>query len=431
MLDFDNGMKFELAGDYTPETVPSDLVAESGRHINRTPQNLERMTAVAEFWADLRDGRVDPIFAMEALHPTPGRDFIHSEMRSRYPFLFASEAMTVSDFSILSDNLMERMLMEDYRAYTPTYSRIAKVRSGIKDFRSLKSYGRSGGRDTWGENKELEGFERGKLIQSSRTWSIKKYRRGFQHSWEAVIGDDLGFFNDLPNRLAAGAAFTVEDVVTKLYAGATGFNTAAFTSGFGNIISATISGSTVTNPLLSLEALQGAIEMLLNRTDPDDATPIVGNTQLTLVVGSGALLTKAQNIKNQLITEYNTLNGSNAITQTDQVRNWVANMFEVVFNPWIAKVATTGSAYQKTWFLFAGNPQGGFFGRPAIELGYLRGFDAPQLFKKMPNAQRVGGGLDQSIGDFETMAHEYMGVHVFGAHVVDELAMLASNGSLS
>jgi hypothetical protein len=52
--------------------------------------------------------------------------------------------------------------------------------------------------------------------------------------------------------------------------------------------------------------------------------------------------------------------------------------------------------------------------RPAIEFGVLQGFRTPQLFQRVPNTQRVGGGVEPAMGDFLTMDNDMKIVSVFG-----------------
>jgi hypothetical protein len=67
--------------------------------------------------------------------------------------------------------------------------------------------------------------------------------------------------------------------------------------------------------------------------------------------------------------------------------------------------------------------------RPAVEFGVLRGFETPQVFQKLPNTQRVGGGVDPRLGDFLTMDTDYKAICVFGGTQVDGRSTVASTGS--
>ena len=64
-----------------------------------------------------------------------------------------------------------------------------------------------------------------------------------------------------------------------------------------------------------------------------------------------------------------------------------------------------------------------------MEFGFLRGFDTPQIFSKVPNTMRAGGGgVDATLGDFSTMSTEMKVLTVFGGTQVDGRSTVASTG---
>jgi hypothetical protein len=99
---------------------------------------------------------------------------------------------------------------------------------------------------------------------------------------------------------------------------------------------------------------------------------------------------------------------------------------ELVVDPYIPIVASTANG-QQSWFLFA-DPS---VGRPALEVGFLSGFNEPQLYQKAGNTMRLGGGMDEMAGDFSTMSQEYKGVVAFGGTRLDPKSTVGSNGTNS
>jgi hypothetical protein len=100
-----------------------------------------------------------------------------------------------------------------------------------------------------------------------------------------------------------------------------------------------------------------------------------------------ALQVTAMNIMNA--TEIRVAAGSGSAT-TDQAvaKNWVGNQVaEVVVNPWLPIVDSSANK-NTTWYLFA-DPGAG---RPAMEVGFLRGHESPELFLKSPNASVSAAG---------------------------------------
>ena len=67
--------------------------------------------------------------------------------------------------------------------------------------------------------------------------------------------------------------------------------------------------------------------------------------------------------------------------------------------------------------------------RPLARIRFLQGFEQPQLYQKAPNTQRVGGGIDPDVGDFQSMASEFKGLVAFGGVAIEDKAGIASNGS--
>lgn len=104
--------------------------------------------------------------------------------------------------------------------------------------------------------------------------------------------------------------------------------------------------------------------------------------------------------------------------------NWVRNRMTLVVDPYIPVVAGTNG--NTSWFLFA-DPM---VSRPALEIGFLAGYQEPAIFIKEPNARRVGGGAVNPLdGDFDSDSIEYKIRHVFGGARMDGRATVASNGS--
>jgi hypothetical protein len=66
--------------------------------------------------------------------------------------------------------------------------------------------------------------------------------------------------------------------------------------------------------------------------------------------------------------------------------------------------------------------------RPSTELGLLQGFETAQLFSKVPNTQRMGGGVDAMMGDFNTLDQDIKAMQVFGGTNIDGRSTVASTG---
>jgi hypothetical protein len=379
-----------------------------------------RLAEAAKMWADFREGRIDPYLMTQAFQPT--QEFAFKELCHRYPAAFR-ETMTVSDFAALTDQVLDRMLLDNYQVAPVTWPSLTRVKK-VKDFRAGRMYMRDGGKGVLAQVNELEGFDRRTFSMSSVDTNIAKYAGGAAVSWEAVINDDLGIFTDIPRDLAIAAARTKDLAVTQLYVDASGPHATLYSAGNQNIINATYSGDPFTgiNPALSITALQQAFVVLANQVDAD-GFPIV--IDAVYLVVPPAMEVTARNILNSTeLRITSTAVGGGAVTGVEHiVQNWMRNKTTLLVNPLIPYVASSNG--NTSWFLFA-SPNSG---RPCLVVTELTGYEQPILYRKAPNAMRLGGGLDVAHGDFERMSTDYKILTLFGTLRVEPKMTVASNGS--
>src|ERR1019366_5601514 len=193
-------------------------------------------------------------------------------------------------------------------------------------------------------------------------------------------------------------------------------------------------GAASNNPPLTVQALNDAMTVMLNQRDiGGDPIQIPGD--LILVVGPSLYVT-AQNIMHQLSVDVNQMGGTTQLSgsgatqtmfngQRIKVDNWIVQKMTVVVDPYLPIVTTTAGTKLTQWYIFS-DPSSQ--GRPAIEVGDLRGFETPQLYEKVPNTMRVGGGVEPMLGDFRTMSTELKALMVFGGTVLDGRSAASSTG---
>jgi hypothetical protein len=110
--------------------------------------------------------------------------------------------------------------------------------------------------------------------------------------------------------------------------------------------------------------------------------------------------------------------------QNMMVNNWLQNNIRLSINAYLPIIDTTHG--KTAYYLFA-SPS---VGRPAVEVGFLRGHEAPEIFIREPNARRVGAGAsDPMNGSFDSDTIDYKIRHVFGGTTMDFRTTCASNGS--
>jgi hypothetical protein len=355
------------------------------RHATRGPEYQKRLAEAAALVADVIQGK--------------------------RPSHYLREVMTTSDFPYLFGDILDRQLLAAYRETPQTWPSIAK-RSIVRDFRTVKRFGVYGGDTILAEVPEKHEYPLSKIDEDTPyTYAVVKHGRKMPFSWETTINDDLDALKDIPERFGRAARRSEEYFVTGLFVDANGPHASFYTGGNANIVTS--------NPVLSLAALQTALEVLSAQTDQNGNPILIDVVELVV---PGALEVTAMNILNTLQIEMTEKSGTSA--RKTVVQNWLKTKFNLNVNPWIPLVAT--SAHGSTsWFLFA-NPNAD---RPALEMGFLRGHEEPEIFMKAPNATRIGGGMDAMDGDFDTDSIEYKVRHVFGGTREDPKMTVASNGS--
>lgn len=359
------------------------------------PRYLRKLAEAAKLIADVRAGR-RPIYRLQ-------------------------EALTTADFPQLMGDILDRQLLGAYQEARYTWNLVARRRT-VPDFRTVKRFTLDGAEGTLAEVGQLAAYPAASLADGEYTYAVKKHGRRLPLSWETIINDDLDAFTDIPNRFGRAARRSEELFVTGLFVDASGPHASFFTAGNRNIINATNAGGgfTANNPPLSIAGLQQGMAVLANQIDADNQ-PITIEA-VTLLVPPGQEVT-AQNIVNATQIEIAEAVGGGTTNQRLYAMNWMARRTRVGVNAYIPRVATTANG-NTSWFLFA-NPEDG---RPALEVGFLRGHEAPEIFMKQPNQIRVGGG-GAPMEDFDIDAIDYKVRHVYGGSRMDPKMAVASNGS--
>jgi hypothetical protein len=322
------------------------------------------------------------------------------------------EAMTRSDFPLLFADVLDRQLLAAYAEWPASWPAIAK-RGTVRDFRTVKRFTLDGGAvvlDKVGESTE---YPEASLAEGKYEYAVEKYGRVIGISWETLIDDDLDAFRDLPKTLGKAGRMTEDRFVTSLYCSATGPNGTFYAVGNKNIVTG--------DPVLSVSGLQTAFTVLGSQVDVDGNPIYIDAVALEV---PPALEVTARNIINA--TEILAADGGGAGSGNDQLRvaNWMKSKVTLVVNPWLPIIdRVTGST---AWYLFA-SPTAG---RPALEVGFLRGNESPALYVKAPDSLRVGGGLAPvEDGDFETDAIRHKVRHVLGGTLMDPKMSVASDGT--
>lgn len=328
--------------------------------------------------------------------------------------LMFEEAMSTSDFPLIFGDILDRKLLGWYQEL-PASWRMYCREGEVPDFRLVNRFAVDGAAAALSDVIAPGApYPEAAVSEARYQYKVEKRGRTVALDWETMVNDDLDSFRRLPESLARAARRGEERMAASLFVGAAGPNTATgamFHSSNNNVLSG--------NPALSVAALADAIELMAQQTDADGELFAPGSAGYVLVIPP-ALEVIASQIMNATEVRLN----DNGGTTNQQIisRNWLADRFEVAVNPYLQSIPTSNKL--TSWYVFAKDA-----GRPALELGLLRGHKRPELFRKASNAQAIGGAIDPMAGDYETDALGFKVRHVFGGTAIDPKMAVASNGS--
>jgi hypothetical protein len=365
----------------------------------------------------VRTGRRSPDPAYQA-KVVEAAEFVAEILTGRRPTHHLKEALTTSDFPLLFGDVLDRMTLAGYREAPASWQNYARRRV-VRDFRPAKDFSIDGGEGVLDEVGEQEQYPGRSLSESKYEITVKKYGARMPFSWESMVNDDLDALRDVPERFGKAARRTEERRATELFVDTNGPHASLYTAGNKNIINIA-NGGAANNPPLTISGLQDGLIVLSNLRDADGEPILIEAVELVV---PPALEVVAQNILNALQLEL--VEAGGVANQKLIAVNWMKNRMRLSINRYHPIVAATANG-SRAWYLFA-NPGNG---RPAIQLGFLRGHEEPEIFIKEPNARRVGGGtIDPMDGDFDTDSIQYKVRHVTGGSRVEPKATVASNGS--
>lgn len=331
--------------------------------------------------------------------------FVEAVCNGRVPTYRFMEAMSTDLFPLMHADVLDRQMLGNYMAAPASWSKYVR-RSKVNDFRKVKRFTNTGIRGTLAIVPELAEHEERTTAEAVYEYAVDKYEAGFGYSFESMINDDLGMYERLPKDLAQSAIDTEELFAAKLIASASGPNSTYYTVGNDNIAAS--------NAPLTRSNLQAALTRLLKRKD-ERGNPITV-TAVVLVIGPGLLMT-ANDIVNA--TEYRMeVSGNTTIIKG----NGIAANLTIAVNYQLPAVMTSNA--DTSWWLFA-DPDGP---RPALEMGFLRGYEQPALYEKVPDMRRFGGGAEVAWSFDHGDARKKV-QHILGGTFIDPRMSIGSNGS--
>lgn len=305
------------------------------------------------------------------------------------------ESMMSSEFSNLFGDTLDRVVLARYATYQPTYRQFLRGRT-VADFRTVKGIRLSGGERLTSVAEGTQ-YPEDTLSESAYSYSVGKYGKQYNITWEMMVNDDLDAFASMPDRMAQDAIQTEMYLATSLYAG----NTTLFATNHS------FDGSTYSNKdtaALAKASLQAAISNMLKYPSGDAGKPLMNNP-VYLVVPPALEMTAIEILGSAMI-QYSGGDSQTGIASVAYgTNNPLAGRVQIIVDPYIPIVQSSNQ--HTSWYLFA-DPSVGH----GAEYAFLRGHEQPQLFMRSPNAIRMGGGTADA--DFDTDTLGYKVRHVFG-----------------
>lgn len=317
-----------------------------------------------------------------------------------------SETMTTSDFPILLGAGYNVEMLQEYQRIQPVYTQFTR-RTTVRNFKPQTLVEILGGRAGLDKVKEATEYKARALSEGKYEFKVDKYGARIPLTWEMLINDDLGAFQDLPTRLAEAARETEEllSIAPLFSANKTGLNT-----GFFKDQAAPGTGA------LNEANLQAALTNIATRKD-SEGRPIV-------LAGAILLVPPALQVTAERLVATRTVRRTVGDVQYEE-QNPLQGAVRVVVNPWLPIYAPNNANINTTWFVLP-DPNAG---RPALVTAFLRGNETPDLRTKSDTGSRVGGGdIPASEGSFDDDTIQYRVRHVVGSAALVNIAAYASTG---
>lgn len=346
-------------------------------------------------------------------HVMEAAELIYDVQRGKRKKWVLEEAFSTSDFTILTTNILQWKLINEYIDFPVVYDQITDINRTVPDFRTIKESNLDGLDTPLPQVEENGEYQSTSLAERTYSYNVAKYGRSFGVSWETIVNDFLRAFDRMPRRLAAAARNTENQFVTKLFSQAGGPNASIYTSGNGNLAAAGASGA------LSFASLSTAYAGMQTRLSPT-GNPILARPRI-LMVPPQLELTALQITKSGNLFATNVPTG--AAVQTGVLNPLSTLDLQVVVNPWLPITNTTNGT--TAWYLFADKQYG-----VSMEVGFLAGHDQPELTQRLSNHIYVNGGgiVPPQMGDFDSDAIRWRIRHIIGGTMLDYRFTYASAG---
>jgi len=301
------------------------------------------------------------------------------------------EAITTSDFSDLFGYIIDREVLARYKAWVADWKAYFRIKTP-PNFNTVRRHRVHGVDERLPRVTEKGEYLVAPVSECFDYYNLEKYGRQFDISWEAIINDEMGAFDDIPEKMATAVIRTEAFQATGTFVAATGPHTSLFGVGIVDC------GQTLTNQgvlPLTIGNLETTLELMAAQTDPNGEPIAVRGIHLVVpppleftarqILTSGFKMWVAPAAGVAPLQPYPT---TNVVSQVG---------IQLHVDPYIQVIDATATD-DTTWYLFADPSQGA-----AMEFGYLRGHESPEICMKASDKVTVGGAaITPMSGDFAT-----------------------------
>lgn len=241
-----------------------------------------------------------------------------------------------------------------------------------------------------------------KLYSSSEQLAIRKSGARIPFTFEAIVNDQWNIVDDLPNWLLRTALDSEDIEVTELLTDGDGPNSAYFTAGNKNLFKygTNVDGQAA----LTRDTLKAALKQANSFMAGPNSNRPVRFTKFAVVVSSSAyadVMDIVNGPKSFIVSDGN--------LQYTETFSFGAN-FEIVENPWLEVADTIHGP--TSWYVV---PFAGDGARTSLGLGFLTGYDRPELRVHNETGLYLGGGaVPARQGSFLNDTWELRIRHIYG-----------------
>jgi hypothetical protein len=301
------------------------------------------------------------------------------------------EVMTSADFTYALEEFVQRQTIPGYQRMQFPFEPLVKMET-VPNYQDVTRYQRRAGVEDLEAVGEKGQARPGSIVDATkRQFKVHRWEKQFDFSHEALINDDLGYFQETATLMGEAARRTLERFVSRFYTNAT---TIARLVALGALYSTT---GRLTSARVS-EARMAFGQRVDDRNEPIEADLAF------IVYHRGLHDTVLQIQQSQLVPELAT-----------NAANVVRNTFTPIKDPHMA-----GTAPNLPWYAFT-DP--GMAGIVPFILARRQGVPGPLILRRKSDIEAItsmlGGGaqVDPIWGDFESGNIVLKVVDIFGTFI--------------